>query len=147
MNIGRRVFYLFSHARRKQISTTNPILHYISPGVNWSLDWDGYYITREVEKQFGLKARVARTAERLSSQIVHYGSLWDMAANVGARHNERNVIVGTIFHGLKDDPLFKETFDRVLSSIGEFDKIHTASSVMQQRLLAWGVPAEKLICI
>jgi len=144
MNIGRRVFYLFSHARRKQISTTNPILHYISPGVNWSLDWDGYYITREVEKQFGLKARVSRSAERLSGQIVHYGSLWDMAANVGTRYNERNSIVGTIFHGQKEAPQFREAFGKVLACQEEFVRIHTASKIMEKRLAAWGIPAEKL---
>ncbi|MEX2160729.1 MAG: glycosyltransferase family 4 protein [Anaerolineales bacterium] len=43
--------------------------------------------------------------------------------------------------------MFKEAFDKVLSSEAKFAKIHTASSIMQQRLLAWGVSAQRLVRI
>jgi glycosyltransferase involved in cell wall biosynthesis len=124
-----------------------PGLYYIAPGVNWSLDWDGAYITREVEKQFGLKAKVVSSALRLSGQLVHYASLWEMAGYVQTRLSERNKILGTIFHGQRDAPQFDVAFEKVLAYKEKFARIHTASKIMEKRLIAWGVPAEKLIRI
>jgi glycosyltransferase involved in cell wall biosynthesis len=122
-------------------------LYYIVPGVNWSLDWDGAYITREIKKQFGLKAKVVSSAPRLSGQLVHYASLWEMAGYMQSRLSERNTIVGTIFHGQRDAPQFREAFEKVLADKEKFARIHTASKIMEKRLIAWGVPAEKLIRI
>jgi len=124
-----------------------PGLYYIAPGVNWSLDWDGTYITRQVEKQFGLKAKVVSSAPRLSGQLVHCASLWEMAGYVQTPLSERNSIVGTIFHGQKDEPQFQGAFEKVLAYKEKFARIHTASKIMEKRLIAWGVPPEKLIRI
>jgi glycosyltransferase involved in cell wall biosynthesis len=119
----------------------------VVPGVNWVLDWVGYYVTREVQKQFGLEAYVVQSARKLSRQIVHYGSLWDILANLEARHTTRNLVVGTIFHGQKDSPEFEDALGRVLANETIFTKLHTASSIMKNRLLEWGVPAKKLVSI
>lgn len=124
-----------------------PALYYVVPGVNWVLDWVGYYVTRNVQEQFGLRSLVVSSARDLSGQIVHYGSLWDTLANLEARHTGRNVAVGTIFHGQKDSPEFQEALGRVLAKKGAFAKLHTASTIMQNRLLSWGVPADKLATI
>ncbi len=124
-----------------------PSLYYVVPGVNWVLDWVGYYVTRGVQEQFGLKAQVVRSARNLSRQIVHYGSLWDTLANLDSRHTGLNTAVGTIFHGQKDSPEFQDALGRVLAKKGAFAKLHTASRIMEERLLSWGVPQEKLVCI
>lgn len=124
-----------------------PGLYYVAPGVNWSLDWDGRYITEGVQEQFGLKAQVISDPRHLSGQILHYGSLWDMAAHMDTAYSGRNQIVGTIFHGQKDDPAFQDAFARVLAGKAKFAVIHTASQIMEQRLLEWGVSADKLVRI
>lgn len=121
-----------------------PELYYFAPGVNWSLDWDGAYITREVERQFGMKTKVVSQTGGLSGQIVHCASLWELAGCAGTRLGERNKIVGTIFHGHKEAPQFRKAFEKVLTHQEEFVKIHTASRIMEQRLLDWGIPPDKL---
>ncbi len=147
MSLPRGARSLFSLTRKNIDLQTDPALYYVVPGVNWVLDWVGYYITREIHKQFGLEAHVVQSARKLSRQIVHYGSLWDILANLEARHTTRNLVVGTIFHGQKDSPEFEDALARVLASEKLFTKLHTASSIMKSRLLDWGVPAAKLVSI
>lgn len=122
-------------------------LYYFAPGVNWSLDWDGRYITSEVEKQFGLQARVVNEVDRLSGQIIHCASLWEMSACAGTNLSKDNIIVGTIFHGEKDAPQFKAAFGKVLANQDKFARVHTASKIMEQRLIDWGLPAKKMVRI
>jgi glycosyltransferase involved in cell wall biosynthesis len=145
MSIPRSARSLFSLTPRK--TSANTALYYVVPGVNWVLDWVGYYVTRGVHAQFGLEAHVVQSARGLSRQIVHYGSLWDILANLDARHTARNLTVGTIFHGQKDSPEFEDALGRVLDKEQTFAKLHTASLIMEKRLLEWGVPAGKLACI
>jgi glycosyltransferase involved in cell wall biosynthesis len=147
MSIPRGLRSLMSLTRQKLGVADKPALYYVAPFVNWSLDWDGYYITRGVQEQFGLEAHVVQSARKLSRQIVHYGSLWDILANLEARHTTRNLVVGTIFHGQKDSPEFEDALGRVLASERIFTKLHTASSIMKNRLMDWGVPLEKLVSI
>jgi glycosyltransferase involved in cell wall biosynthesis len=122
-------------------------LYYIAPFVNWSLDWDAYYITRNVQSQFGLEAKIVKSARKLSNQIVHYGSLWDILANLDAAHTERNFTVGTIFHGQKENAEFQDALGTVLAKKDRLAKLHTASKIMEDRFLSWGVPREMLVRI
>jgi glycosyltransferase involved in cell wall biosynthesis len=131
---------LISGVARRIGLQRQPELHYFAPGVNWSLDWDGTYITSEVERLFGIKARVVSQVGGLSGQIVHCASLWELAGCAGTRLGEHNKIVGTIFHGQKDAPQFREALEKVLTHQEEFARIHTASKIMEQRLLDWGIP-------
>ena len=132
---------------RKLGFRSSPSLYYVVPGVNWVLDWVGQYVTTNVERDHHLKARVVRSAKNLRGQIVHYGSLWDLAANIDEPHHKRNWSVGTIFHGQKDQPGFATAISKLLKKQSSFEKIHTASHIMEQRLLEWGIPAGKVVRI
>ncbi|MCL5428926.1 MAG: glycosyltransferase family 4 protein [Chloroflexi bacterium] len=83
----------------------------------------------------------------MREQIVHYGSLWDLAANIDEPHHERNWTIGTIFHGQKDQQGFSAAISSLLRKQSSFEKIHTASRIMEQRLLDWGIPAGKVVRI
>ncbi len=120
-----------------------PGLYYVAPFVNWSLDWDAHYITHNI-KAFGLDAQVVKSAKELKGQLVHYGSLWDILANLDAKHNKRNTVIGTIFHGQIETPEFQDALRKILDSQDRFARLHTASNIMLQRFLEWGVLPEKL---
>lgn len=145
MSIPRGIRSLFSLAYPRL--RNQPNLYYVAPFVNWVLDWEAYYITRHVQEQFGLKARVVKSIKNISGQIVHYGSLWDILANIGARHSKSNVVIGTVFHGLIESPDFRNALQTILDSQDRFTRLHTASTVMYNRLLEWGVIKEKLVRI
>lgn len=124
-----------------------PRLCYVAPFVNWVLDWEAYYITRHVQEQFALQATVVKSLKNISGQIVHYGSLWDILANIDSKYSRRNTIIGTVFHGLIESPDFHSALQKVLSSQDRFARLHTASTIMYDRLIQWGIPKEKLVAI
>lgn len=126
---------------------SSPRLYYVVPGVNWVLDWVGQYVTTNVQSQHGLKAQVVRSANKLHGQIVHYGSLWDLAANINEAHFAKNWAIGTMFHGQKDQQGFTTAISQLLEKQSSFEKIHTASKMMEKRLLEWGIPAKKVVRI
>lgn len=136
----------FSRLRRRIIPRGRN-LYYVAPGSNWSLDWDAYYITRNVSQQFGLGAYVIGTAAKMWDEIIHYGSLWESAASLETKENQRNKIVATIFHGQRDEPKFSDAINRMVAEQNTFAKIHTSSKIMEERLLSWGFLREKLACI
>lgn len=124
-----------------------PGLYYVAPFVNWVLDWEAHYITRHVQQQFGLPAQVVKSTKNISRQIVHFGSLWDLIAHIEQLHKSRNSIVGTVFHGDKDRPEFKDALELVLKHIDVLDYLHVSSSIMHQRFVTWGVDPAKLVHI
>lgn len=122
-------------------------LYYISPGVNWVLDWVGHYVTHGVRDQFGLKATVVKSAPGVSGRLIHYGSLWDSLSYFSGERGTRNRVISTIFHGLRDDAQFQDALGQMLNHATSFARIHTASRIMENRLLEWGVPRTQLVRI
>lgn len=145
MSIPRGIRSLLSLASPRLPS--QPSLYYMAPFVNWVLDWEAYYITKHVQEQFGLKARVVKSLKNVSGQIIHYGSLWDILASIDSKYNNRNAVVGTVFHGLLESPDFHDALQQVLKSQDRFARLHTASTVMYNRLIQSGVRKEKLVAI
>ncbi|MCW5875596.1 MAG: glycosyltransferase family 4 protein [Anaerolineales bacterium] len=110
------------------------------------MDWVAHYVVREMPK-FGLPAKKVVFADKLFGQIIHFGSLWDITAGLKTTTLGDNSVVGTIFHGTKDAPNFQGALTTLLERQDVFTKLHTASSIMEERLLTWGVPRKKLVNI
>ncbi len=144
MSIPRSIRSLFSLVSPRGKS---PSLYYVAPFSNWSLDWDAHYITENIKKQFPFDANVARTTKGLYGQVIHYASLWDLVAYVNNLRKGRNKNIGTVFHGDKDKPEFREALDRVLTNIDDLDRLHVSCSIMEKRFISWGVDPQKLVRI
>ena len=86
----------------------------------------------------------AATARR---QIIHYGSQYMWVA--WGRHISRsNRFVTSFFHGKPEDgPDVARHIDQFLASGPRLDKIVASNKLLSDRLLSWGVPAEKIIQI
>lgn len=123
-----------------------PELYFVVPEVNWILDWVAHYVAQEMPS-FGLPASKIPFADKLVGQIVHFGSLWEIQAGLQQSVMRDNYVVGTIFHGIKETPGFEIALNSVIQNQHVFNKIHTASSIMEERLLSWGIPRDKLINI
>ena len=134
---------------RKRLPGHRPGLYYVVPEANWSIDWDGHYITKGVREQFPLKAELCRDPRWLSGQLLHYGSLWSFLGNQGAAHNARNPVVVTVFHGSRDasHPKLAGGIERLLGAADEIERLVVSNSIMRQRFLEWGFPERKLRCI
>lgn len=122
-------------------------LYYVAPFVNWVLDWEAHYITRQVREQFGLDAHVVKSTRGLSRQIIHYGSIWDLLAFGDSMRAGDNFLVGTVLYGHKDRPESQDAIGKVLQRAGSLAKLHVSNRIMEQRFLEWGVERGKLVRI
>lgn len=134
-------------AIRKRISPRPAKLYYVSPGINWVLDWVGFYVTSIVRDNFGVRAKVVPSAHAVFHEIVHYGSLWGSIAEIGAGNFLTNQNIGTIFHGTLENSAFHDALVRIIDNQSAFAKLHTASRIMENRLIEWGVAPKKLVRI
>lgn len=125
----------------------SPKARFIVERENWSTKWDGTYIAKEIEK---LHPGVIRTDERpylLNNKIIHFGSQFQWVS--WYPHLARsNRMACTFFHGKKEgDEGLEGHVDAFLKSLPRLDKVVTAATLIEERLLSWGVPREKLVRI
>jgi glycosyltransferase involved in cell wall biosynthesis len=120
---------------------------YVVERANWSIRWDGTYVVREIERIAPGTAEIVERVHALARRVVHFFSQyqWEVWGGVLASSNRYAV---TFYHGKpEDDPQMARHIDAFLRSLPRIDKVVTAASLIEQRLLAWGVPREKLVRI
>ena len=119
-------------------------LYYIAPNVNWSLDWDGYYITRNLKKKHGLNSSVQSSISNLFGQLIHFGSISETIPFLDAPNLKYNQLISTVFHGNKDNPKFTQEIENLLGSQQMFYRFVTSCKIMTNRLKGWGFREEKI---
>ena len=111
-------------------------------------DWQArrtaeYYVDALGLRHPGLAAAIDRPWG-LFDRIVHFSSQfhWQNWAKALPRNNR---YVVSYFHGKPEDgPDMARHVDFVLANHGRIDRIVTAASLVERRLRAWGLPADKL---
>lgn len=126
-----------------------PKILYVYPHVNWVVDWIGQYLTTRVEARHGQVARHIPKARWQVGQVIHYGSLATFIGNLGRPVNRNNKVVATIYHGNPEspDPDIQRIIPQFIAGAGEADRILTACTIMENRLLSWGCPREQVVKI
>ena len=137
------------YALRNLRLPTTPELYYVVPHANWVTDWVGRYITSGISSQFGWQTHITSAPHLLSGQIVHYGELGTFIFSLGSRRNNCNTIITTLFHGDRTEqfPELAQSVDLLIENAHVAERIVTACSIMEKRLVSWGVPAEKIVRI
>ncbi len=112
--------------------------------VDWSIKWDGKYITENLNAQRLLKARSTITQEGIKDQIIHFGAVNTFLTSEGfQKPKKQNKIVLTWFHVMPDHPRIKYA-----KAAQKFvDTIHTASTITKENLIEIGIPEEKIVVI
>ena len=129
------------------VGTPRVPVAYVVEAANWSTRWDGTYICREIAKLAPGAAQVVDRPHALARRIVHFGSQFQWLAWVDALARS-NQFVATFFHGKPDDgDEMARHVDDFLSSVPRLARVVTAATMIEARLLAWGVPREKLVRI
>lgn len=115
---------------------------------DWSIRWDGEHIRDVVNEITGNPTvEVTDSAHRVTEQVVHFGSQY-MWLDWGRLLSKRNRFAVSFFHGKPEDgPQVERHIERFLKSVPSLTTVITAASIVEQRLLEWGVPREKLVRI
>jgi glycosyltransferase involved in cell wall biosynthesis len=121
-------------------------LYYVTPSAGWVTDWVGYYLTRELRQHWDVPAYLTTTPHWLAGQVLHYGELGAFLASIGSRRNQRNRLLVTLFHGTLDQaqPALAANVELFLANAQGVDRVVTACQIMVDRLIRWGIPAEKV---
>ena len=116
---------------------------------DWSIRWDGEHICDVVNELTGhATVEVSDAVYRMAGpKIVHFGSQY-MWLDWEALLSKRNRYAVSFFHGKPEDgPEVERHIKQFLKSVPNLSKVITAASLIERRLLDWGVPRDKLVRI
>ena len=148
----KNIFKLFSYRLnlllnlRKEKKTE---IIYIIERENWSIKWDGEYISNKINHQQNSMMISTSSIPSINTRnkLIHFGSQYMWIDWYELLPKNKNYVV-SFFHGkYSDGPQVKQHIDSFLKSQDSIYKIITASSLIQSRLLNWGIPKSKLVII
>lgn len=120
------------------------MLYYVIEAANWSIKWDGKYITHNLNNQKLLKAKTTTMCKGIYNQIVHCGSVNTFSTSKEFwRPHKSNKVVLTWFHVVPDDPRIKF----VKEAQRDIETIHTSSAITMRKLIEIGIQEEKIVVI
>tara|TARA_Y100000589_G_C27168131_1_gene635553 strand:- start:325 stop:1458 length:1134 start_codon:yes stop_codon:yes gene_type:complete len=122
------------------------LIKYIVENKNWSIKWDGIYISSSINKVLNSKIISISNFPNISSKtnLVHFGSQymwvdWHKLLPKGKKY------IVTFYHGKPSDGQeVKKHIDNFIKTERSIFKVTTASSLVHQRLIEWGIPKSKI---
>ncbi len=134
-------------AKTKIYSDNTLPIKYVSEDVDWAIKTVGENIKKEIDLIKPNQFEITTNPSRAIKKIVHFGSQY-MWLNWGQHMSKDNYYISTFFHGkYSDGEETKNHIEQFLKSIPRLSKVITASTLVEKRLIDWGVPQKKLIRI
>jgi len=127
----------------------NNSINFIVEKANWAIRWDGIYITKSINRNFQNDISIISSIPEINSnkKVIHFASqyMWlDWEKLLPKRHK----YIVSFFHGKPDDsPEVKESIENFLKTQDKIYKVITAANLIQDRLISWGIPKEKIVLI
>jgi glycosyltransferase involved in cell wall biosynthesis len=129
---------------RAGLSPARPPVGIVIERADWAIRWWGTFIAEEANKVSPDLAWVTTDPSKLTSGIVEFGSQYQWLAWRRVL-SPRCRMVTTFFHGKYEDGKdVAEHIDRFLESVPKLDRIVASAGIVRDRLISWGVPAEKI---
>lgn len=122
-------------------------VQFVIENADWAIRWVGEHIRDEIEAICPGAVQTATRPQRIAGRVAHFGSQY-MWLTWGHLLSRRNHFVTSFFHGKPEDGAdVARHIDSFLASVPRLSRIVTAAKLVEQRLLDWGVPREKLVRI
>ena len=122
-------------------------INFVVERADWVIRRLGESICDRINAQHPHAAAVTTVPAALFDTVVHFGSQF-MWLTWGPRLASSNRFVVSFFHGKREDGSdMSRHVDAFLDSVPRLDRIVTAASVVERRLISYGVPREKLVRI
>ncbi len=119
-------------------------VQFIIEQADWAIRWVGEHVRDEVNRIEPGTVETTVRPERMANRIVHFGSQYMWLA-WGKHMSRTNSFVVSFFHGKREDG--KDVachIDAFLASSPRLTRIITASSLIEERLVDWGIPRGKI---
>lgn len=122
-------------------------IKFIVENKDWAIKFVGENIKEKIENISPGNIEITSKPHKVVNSIVHFGSQY-MWLNWGEYMSYDNRYITSFFHGKPEDgEEVKKHIDLFLKSIKRLDRVVTASTLIEKRLIKWGVPSEKLVRI
>lgn len=140
---------LFNNVASSIGKKPHSILYYVIESANWSIKWDGKYITKSLHNQKLLSARTTITYKGIRNQIIHFGSRNLFLSSAWKDIDPSNTIIFTWFHGTESDkgPGNLAMIAALPEASTKADIVHTSCTISKENLIRWGVPEDKIVVI
>ena len=122
-------------------------VHFVIENADWAIRWVGEHVRDQIETQTPGSIQTTIDPRQSTNRVVHFGSQY-MWLNWGHHMSRSNRFVASFFHGKPEDgPDVQRHINRFMASVPRLDRIVTAASLVEDRLLDWGVPQSKIVRI
>ena len=122
-------------------------IKFISEDADWAIKTVGQNIKNEIDSISPKQIQITTKPYKVVSSVVHFGSQY-MWLNWERYISSGNKYVVSFFHGKPEDGReVRMHIEKFLESVQRLQKVVTASSLVEKRLLNWGVPRNKLVKI
>lgn len=139
----RKLYDLASTALMRK----HPDVLYVVENADWSVRWDGFYISRGVSAR-GINCVIGKSNEIRSARLIHFGCLSLCLKGAARAFQEDRLIIATLFHGnFGINPELDGKLNQFLQLVPCLARVVVANQIMFERLVSWGVPESKLVLI
>ena len=122
-------------------------MQFVIEKADWAIRWVGEHVRNRIEEISPGTVETTVEPQRIVRRVVHFGSQY-MWLTWGRHMSSTNRYVTSFFHGKPEDgPEVADHIGRFCDSVPRLARIVTAASVVERRLLDWGIPREKLVRI
>jgi glycosyltransferase involved in cell wall biosynthesis len=129
------------------LAADRPPVGLVIERADWAIRWWGSFIADEANRIRPDIAWVTTDPARLTDGIVEFGSQYQWV-EWGRYLSPRCRFVTTFFHGKPEDgPQVARHIDAFLASVPRLSRIVASATLVRDRLVSWGVPADKIAVI
>ena len=122
-------------------------VQFVIENADWAIRWVGEHVRDEIEAISPGTISTTTQPQRLAQRVVHFGSQY-MWLTWGRHMSRTNRHVVSFFHGKHEDgPGVSRHIDEFLQSVPRLNRIVTGAGLIEQRLIAWGVPPALVVRI
>jgi glycosyltransferase involved in cell wall biosynthesis len=124
-----------------------PPVAFVVENADWAIRWVGEHVRDEANRLSPGTVAVTVQPERQIGKVVHFGSQY-MWLTWGRAMSPANRYVTSFFHGKPEDgPDVARHIDQFLGRVSALSRIVASNSLVEARLLSWGVPRGKVVRI
>jgi glycosyltransferase involved in cell wall biosynthesis len=126
------------------ITSLKSDLVYIVEPSDWSIRWDGKYISGELNRQNLIKSSISRSRFLLRNKILHFGSHGTLIKQNGIKdvHSSNKTVLSWYHIGAEDNAL------RCIPDLNnKADFVHTSCAITKEKLIAFGLNPEKIVIV
>ena len=122
-------------------------VQFVVEDADWAIRWVGEGIRDGLPAEARGKLATTFEPQRLIHRVAHFGSQY-MWVNWAPHLSRTNQPVVSFFHGKPEDgPAVERHIEMFLKSESQLRRIVTSASIVRERLMNWGVPADKIVHI